>query len=248
MTQPTLSPRTLGMYYGCAVKDTFNRVTVTNPASVFKYIEGGALDQIKLILKRQPFHSNHARNLSLFDDMRKDGYDMGGFIIQNGTETWVASLIDAGVAVEMEATKEAPKVEPPYLKETVTKVVRKYNPNYGDDRECKCGHPYYRHFDSYENNLPCGCKYCECDTLFYVTRSERKPEQVKECDAISVQPMHLGERYRMCSDQPAQIDCRVTTCLFYKGGGNCSNISPAITLNENGKFVCWSCKTEKPTP
>jgi DNA-directed RNA polymerase subunit RPC12/RpoP len=26
----------------------------------------------------------------------------------------------------------------------------------------ECGHPYYRHFDSYENNRPVGCKYCEC--------------------------------------------------------------------------------------
>lgn len=38
----------------------------------------------------------------------------------------------------------------------------KYNPEYGDDRECECGHPYYRHFDSYENMEIAGCKYCGC--------------------------------------------------------------------------------------
>ena len=52
--------------------------------------------------------------------------------------------------------------EPPYLEETVTHVERKYNPNYGVDRICKCGHPYYRHFDWMEDNYPVGCKYCDC--------------------------------------------------------------------------------------
>jgi hypothetical protein len=48
----------------------------------------------------------------------------------------------------------------PYL-ETIT-ITKAYNPNYGDDIECECGHPYYRHFDTYENMDPCGCKYCPC--------------------------------------------------------------------------------------
>lgn len=37
-----------------------------------------------------------------------------------------------------------------------------YDKNYGDDLECTCGHPYYRHFDSYEDMLHVGCKYCGC--------------------------------------------------------------------------------------
>lgn len=37
-----------------------------------------------------------------------------------------------------------------------------YDPNFGDERECRCGHPYYRHFDGYENNAAVGCKYCSC--------------------------------------------------------------------------------------
>jgi len=49
-------------------------------------------------------------------------------------------------------------VEKPYLEETVIEL--KYNPNYGDDRICVCGHSYYRHFDSYENMDAIGCKYC----------------------------------------------------------------------------------------
>lgn len=33
---------------------------------------------------------------------------------------------------------------------------------YPQEELCTCGHPYYRHFDSYENNRAVGCKYCPC--------------------------------------------------------------------------------------
>ena len=52
--------------------------------------------------------------------------------------------------------------EQPYILKHEISVERKYNPKYGDDRQCKCGHAYYRHFDSYENNEAVGCKYCSC--------------------------------------------------------------------------------------
>ena len=41
-----------------------------------------------------------------------------------------------------------------------------HDPNFGDSRLCTCGHTYYRHFDSYENMAPVGCKYsghCNCE-------------------------------------------------------------------------------------
>lgn len=50
----------------------------------------------------------------------------------------------------------------PYLEYEIKQKIIKYNPNYGDNRICVCGHPYYRHFDTYENMEPCGCKYCSC--------------------------------------------------------------------------------------
>ena len=63
--------------------------------------------------------------------------------------------------------------EQPYIEVTVTETVRAYNPKYGDDRLCVCGHPYYRHFDSFAPDVnatrqcmePVGCKYCGCDTF-----------------------------------------------------------------------------------
>jgi len=38
--------------------------------------------------------------------------------------------------------------------------VAPYDPDYGDNRLCTCGHTYYRHFDSFEKMAPVGCKYC----------------------------------------------------------------------------------------
>jgi hypothetical protein len=42
---------------------------------------------------------------------------------------------------------------------------QQYDPDFGDNRECECGHSYYRHFDSYEDMYPIGCKYCRCRTF-----------------------------------------------------------------------------------
>lgn len=52
--------------------------------------------------------------------------------------------------------------EQPYLEKTRTVTDYFYNPNYGDNRICECGDPYYRHFDTYDDMYPCGCKYCGC--------------------------------------------------------------------------------------
>ena len=58
--------------------------------------------------------------------------------------------------------KKKKKEESPYIVEVITKTVLRYNPDFGDDRDCACGHSYYRHFDSYEDMEPVGCKYCSC--------------------------------------------------------------------------------------
>lgn len=50
-----------------------------------------------------------------------------------------------------------------YKQRVITEML--YNPEYGDNRICVCGHTYHRHFDSYENMEACGCKYCECYTF-----------------------------------------------------------------------------------
>jgi len=55
--------------------------------------------------------------------------------------------------------------EKPYIIKRRTVTDKFYNPKFGDDKLCKCGHVYYRHFDSYENMEACGCKYCQCYTF-----------------------------------------------------------------------------------
>jgi len=47
--------------------------------------------------------------------------------------------------------------------EKADEYVTPYDRNFGNEKECVCGHAYYRHFDSYENMEPVGCKYCGCD-------------------------------------------------------------------------------------
>ncbi len=38
-----------------------------------------------------------------------------------------------------------------------------YDPAYGDDRLCECGHPYHRHFNIHDGCYEIyGCKYCQC--------------------------------------------------------------------------------------
>jgi hypothetical protein len=50
-----------------------------------------------------------------------------------------------------------------------------YDPKFGDDRLCLCGHPYYRHFDTYEEMAPVGCKYCLAFPEGVDYRKETKP-------------------------------------------------------------------------
>ena len=71
-------------------------------------------------------------------------------------------------------------MEEPYLFEEIVVKKRMYNPSYGDDRICKCGHSYYRHFDPFpslfsdEPMQPVGCKYCDC-YVFMQGKEDGKP-------------------------------------------------------------------------
>ena len=53
----------------------------------------------------------------------------------------------------------------PYLEYEYKIQEIKYNPNYGDNRMCRCGHPYHRHFDPYMKMEVSRCKYCGCDAF-----------------------------------------------------------------------------------
>lgn len=67
-----------------------------------------------------------------------------GIILIPGDERILISLIQEAVSSS------------PVTKERV------YDPAFGDDKVCRCGHQYYRHFDTYDEMNPVGCKYCSC--------------------------------------------------------------------------------------
>lgn len=53
----------------------------------------------------------------------------------------------------------------PYLRKETVVVSHEFNPKFGDEKLCQCGHEYYRHFDSSDHMSDVGCKYCPCDTF-----------------------------------------------------------------------------------
>ena len=73
--------------------------------------------------------------------------------------------------------------EKPYITEIkiITQKIKKYNPNYGDDRLCECGHTYYRHFDSWKNMENVGCKYCPC---YDFQEAIITPEKITEIEKL----------------------------------------------------------------
>jgi len=43
---------------------------------------------------------------------------------------------------------------------------RMWKPGHDQEALCLfCEHMYYRHFDSYEDMEPIGCKYCDCEVF-----------------------------------------------------------------------------------
>jgi hypothetical protein len=81
----------------------------------------------------------------------------------------------------------------PYILEEEVIVHRKYNPEYGDERICICGHSYYRHFDSYEAMYPIGCKYCWC--RHFIERTNQKLLSCPTCK-YTISPELLDEMYK----------------------------------------------------
>lgn len=85
--------------------------------------------------------------------------------------------------------------------------TKPYDPNFGDDKECKCGHVYYRHFDTYENMKPVGCKYCGCYTF-----EEKKVYEEYKCP-------HCGSKLTDSTiahrDTESGICCSNKNCDYY---------------------------------
>lgn len=96
-----------------------------------------------------PTHSKPLLLLRKFDD--------GGFNIEVGYYNSKLNHYTTPTAIYPADSKA---IYGYMLAESIIDAPRGYDPNFGDDRLCKCGHPYYRHFDTYEGMSPVGCKYC----------------------------------------------------------------------------------------
>lgn len=66
----------------------------------------------------------------------------------------------------------------------VVSAVLLYDPTFGDDILCECGHAYYRHFDTYDNMAPVGCKYCHNFVEGISHRPEQRPPESLDEDVI----------------------------------------------------------------
>ncbi len=88
--------------------------------------------------------------------------------------------------------------ESPYIYRQEIVIHKEYNPKYGDERICTCGHHYYRHFDGYEDNRAVGCKYCRCDEFVERTRETPQvvlvPAELKPSQSLS-RNCSIGGRY-----------------------------------------------------
>ena len=69
----------------------------------------------------------------------------------NGTWLSVAELCSGRYALVLKINKHT--------------IKAKYDPSYGGERLCYCGHSYERHFDGYEGDAHVGCKYCRCNVF-----------------------------------------------------------------------------------
>lgn len=130
-----------------------NRKDQTLKVKRYIFMVEGVWSSEKKMLKVDSFKDLEETKQDLIKKLSINEYDsiIKGYLLED--------FIDILEEVNLTNIKKDEVVEEkPYVG-----LYSAYNPKYGDDRICKCGHPYYRHFDSYDNNYPCGCKYCDCN-------------------------------------------------------------------------------------
>lgn len=110
----------------------------------------------------------------------------------------------------------------PYLEYEYKVTENKYNPNYGDDRMCVCGHTYKHHFDSYENMEPVGCKYCGCNEFVEKMITDKNNDE-------------MDDRIECLIDE--LVDARREAL----GEGNCPYYGEHLLCEENNNN-CDECK------
>jgi O-acetyl-ADP-ribose deacetylase (regulator of RNase III) len=103
---------------------------------------------------------------------------------------------DSKVPVTIYEYDPEPKEQPYLESKEYGKPYRdiEFNPKYVDKYGCKCGHPYERHFDSYEDNAPVGCKYCICQDFIPATEED----VCTDCDGSGWKGHHENGHEKSC--------------------------------------------------
>lgn len=96
-------------------------------------------------------------------------------------------------------------------------LIDQYDSNFGDNKECLCGHEYYRHFDTYDNMAAIGCKYCSP----YTYRSSGVQHGHNVCTGFkeSIDDAHPREEDKY-AHSPCQ-GCEEDMMLHQKGEEHC---------------------------
>lgn len=87
------------------------------------------------------------------------------FLFENGKKINIRKSEFMDFIAKHSQANKSKRNNAPYIIKVKVITEKHYNPNYGDNKKCKCGHSYEKHFDSYENMSPLGCKYCDCNNF-----------------------------------------------------------------------------------
>lgn len=126
------------------------RTVFSDPTSTCMAIGPAQADKIDVVTKRLRLYESKEDKKLTFKDIQKE--------VEN--------------LKEMVKNYNQLSKDEPYLYNIDIELLPVYNRHYGDERKCKCGHTYERHFDSWDDMVACGCKYCDCETFEEATELE----------------------------------------------------------------------------
>ena len=100
---------------------------------------------------------------------------------------------------EVTGTLDESTINNPYLEYTAK--IKAYNPNYPENKKCICGHSYGRHFDSYEDMAPVGCKYCSCNEFVPAEEAPLTELSVRAYNCLRVNKIETVEQLLETPDE-----------------------------------------------
>ena len=116
-----------------------------------------------------------------------------------------------------------------------------YDTAFGDDKVCKCGHAYYRHFDTYEDMRPIGCKYCPCDKF------EEPKTGFDKYVAQKMQDPAFAEGYKEAVEEIATPSWSNTINYKFKFWGEVSVFFDKMVVPSGYPFFLWNDRIYKRT-